>query len=60
MYYTLETLLNHVFEEGLYEDTDDSDSYDAKVGAKTPKIGPGNQVMQFWENGLSNRVNLII
>jgi hypothetical protein len=31
-----------------------------KVGAKTPKIGPGDQVMQFSENQLLNRVILII
>jgi hypothetical protein len=27
-----------------------------KVGAKTPKIDPGDQVMQFLENQLLNRV----
>jgi hypothetical protein len=31
-----------------------------KVGAKTQKIGPGNQVMQFSENQLLNRVILIL
>jgi hypothetical protein len=31
-----------------------------KVGAKTPKIGPGDQVMQFLENQLLDRVILII
>jgi hypothetical protein len=31
-----------------------------KVGAKTPKIGPSDQVMQFSENQLLNRVILII
>jgi hypothetical protein len=46
--------------EGLSEDTDDNDSYDAKVGAKTSKIGPGDQVMQFLGNRLSDRVILII
>jgi hypothetical protein len=46
--------------EGLSEDINDSDSYDAEVGAKTPKIGPGDQVMQFSGNRLSDRVILII
>jgi hypothetical protein len=31
-----------------------------KVGAKTLKIGPSDQVMQFSENQLLNRVILII
>jgi hypothetical protein len=31
-----------------------------KVGAKTPKIGRGGQVMQFSENQLLNRVISII
>jgi hypothetical protein len=46
--------------EGLSEDTDDSDSYDVESGAKTLKIGPGDQVMQSSGNQLSNRVILII
>jgi hypothetical protein len=46
--------------EGLSEDIDDSDSYDAESGVKTPKIGPSDQVMQFSENQLLNRVILII
>jgi hypothetical protein len=45
--------------EGLFEDTDDSDSYDAESGAKTPKISPGDQVTQSSENRLSDRVILI-
>ena len=40
--------------EGLSEDTGDSDSYD--VAEKNPKIDPGDQVMQFSENQLLNRV----
>jgi hypothetical protein len=31
-----------------------------KVGAKTPKIGPGDQVMQFLGNQISDKVILII
>jgi hypothetical protein len=31
-----------------------------KVGAKTPKIGPSDQVMQFLENQLLDRVILIV
>jgi hypothetical protein len=31
-----------------------------KVGVKTPKIDPSDQVMQFSENQLLNRVILII
>jgi hypothetical protein len=46
--------------EGLSEDTDDSDSYDVRVEAKTLKIGPSDQVMQSSGNQLSNRVILII
>jgi hypothetical protein len=46
--------------EGLSEDTGDSDSYDVESGAKTPKIDPGDQVMQFSENQLLNRVISII
>ena len=46
--------------EGLSEDTDDSDSYDAESGGETLKIGPGDQVMQSSGNQLSNRVILII
>jgi hypothetical protein len=46
--------------EGLSEDTDDSDIYDAESGAKTPKISPGDQVMQSSRNRLSDRVILII
>jgi hypothetical protein len=46
--------------EGLSEDTDDSDSYDVESGAKTLKIGPGDQVMQSLGNQLSNRAILII
>jgi hypothetical protein len=45
--------------EGLSEDTDDSDSYDAESGVKTPKIGPGDQVTQSSENRLLDRVILI-
>jgi hypothetical protein len=42
--------------EGLSEDTGDSDSYAVESGGKTPKIDPGDQVMQFSENQLLNRV----
>ena len=45
--------------EGLSEDTDDSDSYDVESGAKTPKIGCGDQVTQSSENRLSGKVILI-
>jgi hypothetical protein len=45
--------------EGLSEDTDDSDSYDAESGAKTPKIDPSDQVTQSSGNQLSDRVILI-
>jgi hypothetical protein len=46
--------------EGLSEDTDDSDSYDAKSGGEDSEDRPGDQVMQFSENRLSDRVILII
>ena len=47
--------------EGLSEDTDDSDiAMMWRVGAKTPKIGLGDQVMQSSGNQLPNRVILII
>ena len=46
--------------EGLSEDTDDSDSYDAKSGGEDSEDRPGDQVMQFSENQLLNRVILII
>jgi hypothetical protein len=47
--------------EGLSEDTDVTATVMMrKVGAKTPKIGPGDQVMQFLGNRLSDRVILII
>jgi hypothetical protein len=46
--------------EGLSEDTMTATVMMRKVGAKTPKIGPGDQVMQFSENQLLNRVILII
>jgi hypothetical protein len=46
--------------EGLSEDTMTATVTMRKVEAKTLKIGPGDQVMQFSENRLSNRVILII
>jgi hypothetical protein len=46
--------------EGLYEDTDDSDSYDAESGGEDSKDRHCDQVMQSSGNRLSNRAILII
>jgi hypothetical protein len=46
--------------EGLSEDTNDSDSYDAESGGEDSEDWPCDQVMQFSENQLLNRVILII
>jgi hypothetical protein len=45
--------------EGLSEDTGESDSYDVESGVRTPKIDHGDQVTQFSENRVLNRVILI-
>jgi hypothetical protein len=42
--------------EGLSEDTGEATVMTWKVAGKTPKIDPGDQVMQFSENQLLNTV----
>ena len=44
--------------EGLSEDTDDSDNYDAESGVKIPKIDHGGQAIQFSESRPSSKVTL--
>jgi hypothetical protein len=44
--------------EGLFEDTGDSDCYDAEGGVKILRTGPGGQVIRFSENRPSNKITL--
>jgi hypothetical protein len=45
--------------EGLYEDTDDSNSYDVESGGEDSEDRLCDQVTQFLENRLSGKVILI-
>jgi hypothetical protein len=46
--------------EGLFEDTGDSEDYDAESGEKIMRIGRGGRVIQFLGNQRLNRAILII